>query len=216
MPKNKSEEIPITIKAPSTPKRTETIGGISIAIFAAILAITELVNNNLEKERMISHSQFVNYSNWYQSKSIKQSLKESELDYLTALTETGIVPNDKIKHFKTKITQTKSMVLKYEAEKTEILVGSSNVPRQHWAQDLDGEMGRIVGINEWEKLTQEYETATQKFDLGKLLFQICIVLGAVCIIIRDNEKLQKNYIVLMLVFGTIGILISAYGFILAP
>jgi hypothetical protein len=108
------------------------------------------------------------------------------------------------------------MVLKYEAEKTEILVGSSNVPRQHWAQDLDGEMGKIIGINEWEKLTQDYETATQKFDLGKLLFQICIVLGAVCIIIRDNEKLQKNYIVLMLVFGIIGILISAYGFIVAP
>jgi hypothetical protein len=216
MPKNKSEEMPIAVTAPITPKRAETIGGIFIAAFAALLAITELVNNNLEEERMISHSQFVNYSNWYQSKSIKQSLKESELDYLTALAETGIIPEDKIKNIKTKITQTKSMVLKYEAEKTEILVGSSNVPRQHWAQDLDGEMGKIIGINEWEKLTQDYETATQKFDLGKLLFQICIVLGAVCIIIRDNEKLQKNYIVLMLVFGIIGILISAYGFIVAP
>ncbi|HCO83784.1 MAG TPA: DUF4337 domain-containing protein, partial [Arenibacter sp.] len=62
----------------------------------------------------------------------------------------------------------------------------------------------------------KYETATKKFDLGKLLFQICIVLGAVCIIIRDNKKLQKNFIILMLAFGAIGILISAYGFILAP
>ncbi|RAJ07407.1 DUF4337 domain-containing protein [Arenibacter echinorum] len=214
MSTNKSEE-----KTTTTPKildRTETIGGILIAVFAALLAIAELVNNNLEEEMMIAHSQFVNYSNWYQSKSIKQSLKESELDYLNALTETGIIPEDKTKNIKTKIAQTKSMVLKYEAEKTEILVGSSNVPREHWAQDLDGEMGKIIGINEWEKLTQDYETATKKFDLGKLLFQICIVLGAVCIIIRDNKKLQKNFIVLMLAFGAIGILISAYGFILAP
>ncbi|MCK0190107.1 DUF4337 domain-containing protein [Arenibacter sp. F20364] len=216
MPTNKSEEIPLTGTAPKMIQRTETIGGILIAAFAALLAIAELVNNNLEEQMMIAHSQFVNYSNWYQSKSIKQSLKESELDYLNALLETGIIPDDKNKNITTKIAQTKSMVLKYEAEKTEILVGSSNVPRQHWAQDLDGEMGKIVGINQWEELTQNYETATHKFDLGKLLFQICIVLGAVCIIIRDNKKLQKNFIVLMLVFGTIGILISVYGFILAP
>ncbi|MEQ8421088.1 uncharacterized protein DUF4337 [Arenibacter algicola] len=210
----KSEQTSTT--TPRTLERTETIGGILIAVFAALLAIAELVNNNLEEEMMISHSQFVNYSNWYQSKSIKQSLKESELDYLNALTETGIIPEDKIKNINAKIAQTKGMVLKYEAEKTEILVGSSNVPREHWAQDLDGEMGKIIGINEWEKLTQDYETATKKFDLGKLLFQICIVLGAVCIIIRDNKKLQKNFIILMLAFGAIGILISAYGFILAP
>jgi len=210
----KSEQTSTT--TPRTLERTETIGGILIAVFAALLAIAELVNNNLEEEMMISHRQFVNYSNWYQSKSIKQSLKESELDYLNALTETGIIPEDKIKNINAKIAQTKGMVLKYEAEKTEILVGSSNVPREHWAQDLDGEMGKIIGINEWEKLTQDYETATKKFDLGKLLFQICIVLGAVCIIIRDNKKLQKNFIILMLAFGAIGILISAYGFILAP
>ncbi|HCO83783.1 MAG TPA: DUF4337 domain-containing protein, partial [Arenibacter sp.] len=171
----KSEQTSTT--TPRTLERTETIGGILIAVFAALLAIAELVNNNLEEEMMISHSQFVNYSNWYQSKSIKQSLKESELDYLNALTETGIIPEDKIKNINAKIAQTKGMVLKYEAEKTEILVGSSNVPREHWAQDLDGEMGKIIGINEWEKLTQDYETATKKFDLGKLLFQICIVLG---------------------------------------
>jgi len=214
MSTNKSEQAPTT--TPGILKQTETIGGILIAVFAALLAIAELVNNNLEEKMMVAHSQFVNYSNWYQSKSIKQSLKESELDYLNALTETGIIPENKIKNIKTKVAQTKNMVIKYEAEKTEILVGSSNVPREHWAQDLDGEMGKIIGINEWEKLTQDYETATKKFDLGKLLFQICIVLGAVCIIIRDNKKLQKNFIILMLAFGAIGILISTYGFAIAP
>ncbi|MCM4171462.1 DUF4337 domain-containing protein [Arenibacter sp. TNZ] len=214
MPTTKSEEkyIPTT----KLLQRPETVGGILIAVFAAFMAITELVNNNLEEEMMISHSQFVNYSNWYQSKSIKQSLKESELDYLTVLMETGIIPDDRITKVKTKIAQTKSLVLKYEAEKTEILVGSSNIPREHWSQDLDGEMGKIIGINEWENLTQEYDSATKKFDLGKLFFQICIVLGALCIIIHDNKKLQKNFIALMLAFGAIGIIISVYGFTLAP
>ena len=196
--------------------RTEAIGAILIAIFAALMAIAELVNNNLEEEMMISHNQLVNYYNWYQSKSIKQGLKESEMHYLSALAETGIIPNDKMGNIKTKLAETKSLALKYEAEKTEILVGSANVPREHWAQDLDGEMGKIIGINEWEQLTQDYDSATQKFDLGKLLFQICIVLGAVCIVIRENKKLQKNFISLMLIFGAIGILISVYGFTIAP
>ncbi len=196
--------------------RTEAVGAILIAVFAALMAITELVNNNLEEEMMISHNNLVNYYNWYQSKSIKQGLKESEMHYLSALTETGIIPNDKLNNIKTKLAETRSLMLKYEAEKTEILVGSANVPREHWAQDLDGEMGKIIGINEWEQLTQDYDSATQKLDLGKLLFQICIVLGAVCIVIRENKKLQKNFISLMLMFGAIGILISVYGFTIAP
>ena len=196
--------------------RTEAIGAILIAVFAALMAIAELINNNLEEEMMISHNKLVNYYNWYQSKSIKQGLKESEMHYLSALTETGIIPNDKLSNFRTKLAETKSLVLKYEAEKTEILVGSANLPREHWTQDLDGEMGKIIGINEWQQLTQDYDSATQKFDLGKLLFQICIVLGAVCIVIRENKKLQKNFISLMLIFGAIGILISVYGFTIAP
>ena len=194
----------------------EAIGSILIVLFASLMAFAELVNNNLAERMMISHNQQVNYSNWYQAKSIKQNLKESELDYLNALMESGIIPDNKIQNFKNRIAQTKTLVLKYEAEKTEILVGSSNIPREHWSQDLDGEMGKITGMNEWEKLTRQFDDATQKFDLAKLLFQICIVLSAVCIIIRNNEDIQKKFIGFTLVFGALGIIISAYGFIMAP
>jgi len=214
MPNKISEERPNT--TPKILQSTQAIGGILIAVFAVLMAIAELVNSNLEESMMISHNQFVNYSNWYQSKSVKQSLKESELDYLNVLMESGIIPKNKIGHINSKIVETKTLVLKYEAEKTEILVGSSTVPREHWSQDLDGEMGKIVGINEWEKLTQDYKSATQKFDMGKLFFQICIVLGAVCIIVHENKKLQKNFIYLMAIFGAIGIISSTYGFLLAP
>jgi len=33
-------------------------------------------------------------------------------------------------------------------EKTEILLGSKQVGQANWAQDLDGEMGKIVGVKE--------------------------------------------------------------------
>lgn len=194
----------------------ETIGSILLVLFAALMAAAELVNNNLEEQMMISHNQQVNYANWYQAKSIKQNLKESELDYLNALMESGIIPDNKLQNFKKRIAHTKSMVLKYEAEKTEILVGSSTIPREHWSQDLDGEMGKIIGVNEWEALTRQYDEATQKFDLGKLLFQICIVLSAICIFIRNNQIIQRNFIWLTLIFGVLGILISIYGFLTVP
>ncbi|HUH45668.1 MAG TPA: DUF4337 family protein, partial [Arenibacter sp.] len=104
----------------------EAIASILLVLFAFLMAVAELVNNNLEEQMMISHNQHVNYSNWYQAKSIKQNLKESELEYLNALMESGVVPDNKIQNLKNRIAHTKTLALKYEAEKTELLVGSSN------------------------------------------------------------------------------------------
>lgn len=197
-------------------ERAEAIGGVLIAFFAALMAISQMVNGELEEEMMIAHNKVVNYSSWYQSKSIKESLKESELDYLETLLNSGIVTEENRTGIDSRIERTKTKIAKYGAEKTEILLGSANIAKEEWAQDLDGEMGKIVGVKEWEILADEYDLATKKFDLGMLFFQISIVLGAVCIIIYDNPKLQKAFISLMIVFGIIGIFMSVYGYLLSP
>ncbi len=197
-------------------ERAEAIGGVLIAFFAALMAISQMVNGELEEEMMIAHNKVVNYSSWYQSKSIKESLKESELDYLETLLNSGIITEENRTGIDSKIERTKTKIAKYGAEKTEILLGSANIAKEDWAQDLDGEMGKIVGVKEWEILADEYDLATKKFDLGMLFFQISIVLGAVCIIIYDNPKLQKAFISLMIVFGIIGIFMSVYGYLLSP
>ena len=197
-------------------ERAEAIGGVLIAFFAALMAISQMVNGELEEEMMIAHNKVVNYSSWYQSKSIKESLKESELDYLETLLNSGIITEENRTGIYSRIERTKTKIAKYGAEKTEILLGSANIAKEEWAQDLDGEMGKIVGVKEWEILADEYDLATKKFDLGMLFFQISIVLGAVCIIIYDNPKLQKAFISLMIVFGIIGIFMSVYGYLLSP
>ncbi len=197
-------------------ERAEAIGGVLIAVFAALMAISQLVNGELEEEMMIAHNKVVNYSNWYQSKSIKESLKESELDYLQTLVETGMIPEDRRAIVAAKIENTKAKIKKYNAEKTELLIGSSNIPKTQWIQDLDGEIGKIIGVKEWEQLAEAYDIATKKFDLGLLFFQVSIVLGAVCIIIYDNPFLQKLFIILMILFGIIGACLSLYGYLLAP
>ena len=197
-------------------ERAEAIGGVLIAFFAALMAISQMVNGELEEEMMIAHNRVVNYSSWYQSKSIKESLKESELNYLETLLNSGLVSADKKSAVLMAIEESKEKIKKYDAEKTEILVGSANILKENWVQDLDGEMGKITGVKEWETLADEYDNATQQFDLGMLFFQISIVLGAVCIIIYDNPKLQKAFITLMIIFGILGVCICSYGYTLVP
>lgn len=205
-----------TVEVSVASERAEAIGGVLIAFFAALMAIAQMVNGELEEEMMIAHNKVVNYSSWYQSKSIKESLKESELNYLSALLESGMVLEENKAVIDNKIQSVKQQIEKYASEKTEILIGSIQVGKANWTQDLDGEMGKITGVKEWEALTEEYDTATKKFDLAMLFFQISIVLGAVCIIIYDNPRLQKTFIVLMILSGIIGVIMSLYGYSFAP
>ncbi len=210
--KNSRETVEVSVAS----ERAEAVGGVLIALFAALMAISQMVNGELEEEMMIAHNNVVSYSNWYQSKSIKESLKESELDYLTALISSGIVTDDNFKVIEDKIASVQKNIDKYSAEKTEILYGSAFVGNENWTQDIEGEMGIITGVKEWQQLAATYDYATKKFDYGMLFFQICIVLGAVCIIIYDNPILQKSLIVLMIIFGITGTILSIYGYLLAP
>ena len=211
---NKKNEETVQVSVAS--ERAEAIGGVLIAFFAALMAISQMINGELEEEMMIAHNKVVSYSNWYQSKSIKESLKESELDYLQALMISGIISENREPEIRSKINDAKENIQKYGAEKIEILIGSANIPKEEWVQDLDGEMGKIVGVKEWELLADEYDHVTKWFDLGMLFFQISIVVGAVCIIIYDNPKLQKAFIALMIIFGLMGLVMSSYGYSLAP
>ncbi|EAR01583.1 DUF4337 domain-containing protein [Maribacter sp. HTCC2170] len=213
LPEDKEEK---TMQVSVASENAEAIGGVLIAFFAALMAISQMVNGELEEEMMIAHNKVVHYSSWYQSKSIKESLKEGELNYLETLLSAGIVTQENQEIVKTRIRETSDKIAKYGAEKTELMLGSANIPKENWTQDLDGKMGVIVGVREWEVLADEYDVATKKFDIGMLFFQISIVLGAVCIIIYDNPKLQRMFIKLMVVFGTIGLIMSIYGYILAP
>ncbi|MDP5062740.1 MAG: DUF4337 domain-containing protein [Maribacter sp.] len=197
-------------------ERAEAIGGVLIALFAALMAISQMVNGDLEEEMMIAHNNVVSYSSWYQSKSIKESLKESELDYLGALIESGMVTEENRPVIEQKMTDVREKIVKYESEKIEILLGSEKVGKENWVQDIEGKMGIITGVKEWEQLTKTYDFATKKFDYALLFYQICIVLGAVCIIIYDSPTLQKGLIVLMIIFGIIATFLSIYGYTLAP
>jgi hypothetical protein len=155
------------------------------------------------------------YFSWYQSKSVKQSLQESHLATLESFIKAGMVKPEKEALLKEDIEKTKVDIKRYKMEKKEIMEGSANIPKTEWVQDIDGKMGAIVGVKEWEKMAAKLDDSTNKFDISMLFFQISLVLGAVCIIIYDNPKLQKMFIGLMIFSGSMGILFAIYGYFLS-
>lgn len=199
-----------TVMVSVASERAEALAGVLIAVVAALMAFSELINNNLEEEMMIAHNNHNSYFSWYQSKSIKQSLKESEYQTLEMIV--GEEPSEKAME---KLNNIKSDIKKYSLEKNEILKGSANIPSDEWVQDLEGEMGQIIGVNVWEQIASKLDQATQKFDIGMLFFQISLVLGAVCVIIYDNPRLQKSFIAIMLFCAAVGIGFSVHGYFLS-
>jgi Domain of unknown function (DUF4337) len=196
-------------------ERAEALSGILIAFFAAMMAISDLVNNNVEEEMQKAQSNHGSYFSWYQSKSVKQSLQESQLSTLETLVKTGVVKPEKTAAIDEEIDKIKKDIKRYKAEKKEIMEGSSSLKKEDWVQDLDGEMGKIVGVKEWEKMHDKLDTATNKFDVGMLFFQISLVLGAICVVIYDNPKLQRAFILMMVSTGVLGVIFSIWGYLLS-
>lgn len=196
-------------------ERAEALGGILIAFFAAMMAISDLTNSNIEEEMQKCQTKNSSYFSWYQSKSVKQSLQEGQMITLETFMKAGIILAAKTIAFQEEIDKLKKEIKRYKAEKKEIMEGSANIPQADWAQELDGEMGKIVGFKEWEKQGLKLDKATNQFDIGMLFFQISLVLGAICVIIYDNAKLQKAFIGLMIFSGAAGICFSIYGYMLS-
>lgn len=208
----KNEQVLVSVAS----ERAEALGGILIAFFAALMAISDLTNSNIEEEMQIAQNKNASYFSWYQSKSVKQSLQESHLATLQTFLNSGIIKPENEKSIKEEIEKTKTDIKRYKAEKKEILDGSASLPKEEWAQDIDGKMGNVVGVKEWERRAEQLNNATNKFDIGMLFFQISLVLGAVCIVIYDNPKLQRIFTLVMIISGLTGVIFSVYGYLLAP
>ena len=197
----------------SQSKKIEERGGVLIIFFIALLAIMIVLQTNLQEKITNANNKHVSYSDWYGSKSTKQVIKENQYDLLNTLLKSGVVTPEKSSAIKNDIYETEKLISKYEAEKTEILLGSANTPKADWTQDLDGELGKIIGLQEWEQISERYSKTLTLMNFGILFLEICIVFGVVGLIIYDNIKLQKTFTMLMLISGIVGMAIGLYGYV---
>jgi len=178
---------------------------LAIALFAAILSINDLFGGRFGSDELEMSNRRNNAYQWYQSKGIKETMLEGQLELLQSLLLSGTISSEKISAVEKLSNESKTRIARYSREKKEILQGSKALNKDQWIQDIEGELGKVVGAKEYDKFLQDLGDAGDLFDIGSMLLQICLVIGAIGIILnRDNMK--SKFLALTLGTGLVGTL----------
>lgn len=195
-------------------KKFEILCGVVIAFFAAVLAVTDLGGSKFGDDEIIAHNEKANAYQWYQSKSIKQSLAEGQRDLLKSFLEAGALHGQAAEQTRKTVEKLDREAVRYAKEKKEILLGSAAVGKENWVQDIDGTFGKVVGAKQWEAHAEALGEAGDIFDYATLFLQLCIVLGAIAIVMQIG-RMKWVFFVGMVALGIIGTVISVMAYLKA-
>lgn len=166
--------------------------GLSLAIFAAILAINELGSGKFGDDEILGANEKASTYAWYQAKSIKEGLAEGQRNLLDALMKAdAIAPGSR-----NAISATQGALEKerqrYESEKSEILAKG-----KAWETKLD-----ILG------------RAGDRYDLATLFLQLSLVLGAISLVMQ-NDRIRRRFYAGLVSLGLVGAVFSVLAYVLA-
>lgn len=195
-------------------KRYELISGLTLAVLAAVLAVTDLGGGKYGDDEIIGTNEKSSAYSWYQSKSMKQIVLEQQKGLLETLTVSGSIAPESAAGVAQQIGALDQEITRYKAEKKEILEGSSKVGPEGQVLEKDGKLGQIVGANEWEAKLAVLGEAGDVFDLSTLFLQLCLVLGAVGLVLQA-EKLKWVFYIAMVGCGVVGSWYSVQAFQIA-
>jgi Domain of unknown function (DUF4337) len=202
---------PAAVREEEKGRHFEALCGIIIALFAAVLAITDLGAGKFGDDELIAHNEKNNAYLWYQSKGIKETLVEGQRDTLESLVNAGSIQPTQLAAVHGLIQNLDGKVERYGKEKKEILLGSSTVGEANWAQDVDGEMGQVVGAKQWESQAMALGSVGDGFDNATLFLQMSLVLGAISLVLQKDGT-KKSFFYGMIVLGAIGTVFSCMAF----
>ena len=207
-----AEKSPAEAEAEARHRQFEASCGLIIAILAAALAVTDIGAGRYGDDEMIAHSQRASAFQWYQSKGVKENLAESERDLLQALLDAGAIAEGSRAGMEARLTRLDDDIARYGREKKEILRGSKAVGPDGWAQEQDGELGKIVGALEWESIADALEGVGDRFDVATFFLQISLVMGAVALLV-DAESQKRLFRAVMVGLGLIGSVFSLLAYL---
>ncbi len=190
--------------------KTEQLLSYLIVISVICYGIASIIAGQFNEKVIIANSKHASYSAWYQAKSIKQGVIESELSMLRSIRETLPLENKSV--FDNKINYLKDEVNRYEKEKTEILAGSKNILEKDWTQDLGGKMGAITGMTEWEEQILTYERAQRKLNTSELFCQLSVVFLLLCFLLQESQWLKQSFYWLGIMGLLIGLIFLVQGY----
>lgn len=183
----------------------------AIAVFAAVLAVTDLGAGKFGDDEIISHNEKTSAYAWYNTKSIKQDLAEGRRDLLVALQEAGAIQVTARGAVRAHVSALDAEIARYKKEKAEILKGSRAVGQANWTQDIGGELGKVTGAAEWSALAERLGAAGDIFDAAVLFLQLCLVMGAMGILLKEGRS-GPVFFTMTLLLGVIGTLISVQAY----
>jgi hypothetical protein len=195
--------------------KMETWCGLLLGVFAAIMAIANLGGGKYGGDEMTGVNEKNSTFSWYQAKGIKQNLAENERDLLKSLIASGIISKDREASIGEIVADRDAKIKQYKKEKNEIMQGSKRVGKENWAQDMNGEMGKVKGVKDWEDEIEKLGDAGDYFDMANLFLQISLVMGAICLI-SPSETGKKSFFFVMIGLGIVGTIYTTYGFVVAP
>jgi hypothetical protein len=187
---------------------------LTIAIFAAVLALNDLFSGKYGSDEIKLSNERNNSYQWYQSKGIKSTIVEGQLDLLQILVKTGSIEAAKREGIDQMIRELSTQVDRYDREKKEILLGSSQLKPEEWIQDIDGQLGKVIGGKEYDSHLITLGEAASYFDLAAMLFQICLVIGAIGIMM-NQANLKWIFFNSTLATGVTGSILSLKGILIA-
>jgi hypothetical protein len=191
-------------------KRYEIVFGLVVAVFAAVLGINELASGKYGDDELKLESEKSGAYLWYQSKGIKQSLAEGQRDLLKTLRATGSLQESQRQEIDEHLTGLDAKIARYEKEKTEILLGSKTVGEGGWSQEVDGQLGKIVGVKEMERELDRLNAAGDRFDVATLFLQLALVFGAVGILV-GQMRMKQVFLIGVVVLGIAGSVSTVLG-----
>lgn len=195
----------------STARRFELMSGLTLAVFAAVLAIVDLGGGKYGDDEIIGTNEKASLYQWYQSKSVKQSIAEQQRDLLTALLEAGAVTPTGIDAVRGQAAAADTEVKRYDLEKKEILLGSEAVGPEGQVLDVDGVKGQIVGTKGWEATLATLGASGDLFDMATLWLQLALVLGAVSLVLHA-QRLKNLFYGAMVLGGIAGTFYGVQAF----
>ena len=183
--------------------RLERSIGLTLALFAAILAVVDLGGGKYGDDEIIGTNEKANLYQWYQSKSIKQSIVEQEVQLLTALLKADAVSPQGAAALQKQLSLANENIERYDLEKRELIEGSKAVGPAGQVLKVDGVKGGIIGTKPWEKKLAQLGEAGDKFDMATLWLQIALVFGAISLII-NSDQLKRGFYYAMIVGSLVG------------
>ncbi|MFL5728907.1 MAG: DUF4337 family protein [Cytophagaceae bacterium] len=201
--------------------KMETWCGLLLGVFAAILAIANVGGGKYGGDEIKAVIAKGEAYAWYQSKSIKENMYEGQMDLMKSFVSAGIIPSDKTAGIDSLLKKLSKKIATKEKEKNEIMKGSDNIPKEEWVQEVmneetgKNEMGKVVGVKDWDSAIAKLGDACDLFDKANLFLPICLVMGGICLI-SPSDQGRKTFFGAMILLGLIGSVYTAYGFIVAP